>query len=247
MDFLERQFEKSEIAVKNKDFDIFYNVDENESIKQFKIIQLINKILKIDYRYSEPYDNFAEKNRHVILMNSEKSNEKFKKFYLKNLDNIITTEKIIKDLSLPFTTKSFLEDFNGDRILLINIFKDFFSKYNLNFSELSYTIFFRSKKIQNNFSLDYIDLLTYETRFCFGLKHQFDFGKNLKYASGIFSIFFMRSAGLLNPDNNYKIEDDDYQVFKDRLIYNNPFILEKSIIEIFARNILLCDKIKNSK
>ena len=242
--YLECEFEKSEMAIKHPNLILFYDVNTQESLKQFKIIYLYSLVLSIDYRYSEPYEIFIEKNFLKSIGKSESSKENFKNYYIENLNKILESEKLINEISFPYTSDELISDFKNDRTIVKTIFKNIFEMYNITFPPTALKILFSKTEYENKSNFDFIELVTYKTRFCGGLASQFFIDKSMKYAGGIFSIFFMRSASLLSVNDNFKISDEEKENHKNIFI-NNPFILEKSVIEIFAKTILLSTKINS--
>ena len=149
-----------------------------------------------------------------------------------NYDRSIEAAKIIKEINLPYTFSDIKNDFDKNRSIIKCLFQDIFSKYGIVLNEyVLANIFDKLRFPLERQARDAIFFFTEGTHFHFPLRHQFNI-TTFNSAYGIFSAFFMRAAGYLEPSSNRYVFPPNRSNLTNA--DNNPFYHEKVVIRILA-------------
>jgi hypothetical protein len=206
--------------------------------EHLKIVQLYRLVISNDYSFKyktlvKPEPKSINPNYNAkVLREYQKAMDKENKRKLHHDTCIAGANKIITELNIPHTISELKNDFEGNRIIVKNLFRDVFSKYGIVLHENVMTNLFGKIKFPNDRkSYDSILFFTGGTRFNFSLNHQFSI-TTFNKANGIFSAFFMRAAGCLERFSN----NSAFPPVRDNLTNrcNNPFYEEKTVMRILA-------------
>ena len=119
-------------------------------------------------------------------------------------------DEIVDVLEIKTALDKIVEDFYSTRGMMKKTFQSMFKLYGIPLNDKMLEAIFGQSINSEKKNIDSIRLFAYGTRFNHDLRFQFGTTKNMK-GTGIFSIFFMRSAGLLGLDgtsyNPINVED----------------------------------------
>ena len=140
--------------------------------------------------------------------------------------------EIFDELEIKKPLSEIVEDFNSSRGMMKKTFQGIFELYGIPLNEKMLEVIFGRALSPEKTKIDSIRQFTNGTRFNYDLRFQFGTTKSMK-GTGIFSIFFMRSAGLLGLDGtNYNpIAIEDAKYFKSL----SPLWSENTITRILVK------------
>lgn len=224
-----------DIYINHPELNFFKIPNKEIALNHYKIVELYNCISNhnpkylADWKtYNNEYNNFNHSFKHFSTM-SERNNN------LLEFGN-----KIILDQNISYDFNTLYQDFCCDRKIISNIFKNIFCEYGIKLNDKALEMIFGKLRISHKGYIDSLSMITYKTYFEKPLKNQFDVAIS-GHAKGIFSAFFMRSAGMLQDNNNYS------NFGRSTPVVNNPFIQERRIIKMFAKAEFLTKKILEKK
>ncbi len=226
-----------------------YAIDTTKAIKHFQLISLYDVLLFETWKYeprfykNDPAQIFINKRTRANWLIEAKEFEEKELARKKQVEGLATyIEKVKIDLAIHNSNDELLSDFHGSGSIIKPRLQQNFRMYGINLDEQVLDLFFEKVNlVSNRTQIDFIALLTEGTSFCGGIASQFRISTNHR-AQGIFSAFFMRSAGLFDGRTN---ELQEEQSFDSLSLNANPFISEKQAITLLAKLYLCCYQIKH--
>lgn len=229
--------------------EMFYRTDRGFFINtvkaqnHFKLVSLYNILLKTNFIFRErrnPHDISLRSINPKTNENSLRDHNTFNEKKEKEKQHLDSTQQyadeLLKELNLSYSIDEIKNDFTSSRTILKNAFKDIFPLYGIDMdakvvNRIFGTVVFRKQ------NYDVVSLFTNNTSFAGSLQRQFSITQSGK-ANGLFSAFFMRSAGLLDTYGNDS-NCEEFETIKYSSTHN-PFFREKQALRILATIYVTC-------
>lgn len=241
---------------KSRTSEMFHQTDKGVVIhtskakEHYKLVQLYNILLNNNLTFKEYNNPHDITGKSISPRVNEKRLRDFNTFN-ENQENAKQTinnvreyaRKITVELNLEYSIDELLGDLNGSREIIKKLFKAIFPLYGIELDDkVINKVFGRLEFKKQKQTKDIISLFTNNTSFVGSLNKQFSITQSGQ-ANGLFSAFFMRSAGLLENYGN----DRNYDPIEDikSSSTHNPFFKEKQALRILAKIYVTCYSQKN--
>jgi len=133
-----------------------------------------------------------------------------------------TLSSLLKPLTWNLTIEETINDFNGSRTYLKNRFKNIFSEYGIELTD---------DMLEGIFGLGNLEKLTKGTRREGNLSQAFSITQDGR-PNGLFSIFFMKAAGL---NSDMDIDETELEEGIEQATLNNPLWTESTTVSALAK------------
>lgn len=241
---------------KSRTSEMFYQtdkgfvIDTSKAKDHFKLVKLYNILLNDNLTFKErnnPHDISVKSisprvnEKRLRDFNAFNENQEKVKQQINNLREY--ANKVAIELNLEHSIDELLSDLNGSREILKKLFKVIFPLYGIELDDkVINRVFGRLEFKKQKLTKDIISFFTNNTSFVGSLNKQFSITLSGQ-ANGLFSAFFMRSAGLLENYGNDRNYDEPEEIKSSST--HNPFFREKQAMRILAKIYVTCYSQKN--
>ncbi len=235
---------------KSRNSEIFYqtdkgfcSIDTSKTQNHYKLVNLYNVLINSDLTFKErknPHDislkTISPRVNNKRLRDFNDFNEKQEKAKQRISSIREYADNIATDLKLKYSIDEIKNDVTGTREIIKKLFKDIFPLYGIDLDDKVINRIFGRIEFKKQ-KVDTISLFTNNTSFAGSLSRQFSTTQN-EQANGLFSAFFMRSAGLLESYGNDRNLEQIEEIKSSST--HNPFFKEKQALRILAKIYTTC-------